>query len=209
MDIFYILNINLLCLFHYTFSVYFIKWVKSWIEYNSLNTEKYVRRTLNFLDFAFANSSKDGKILCPCTKCVNCKWCSWMDVYEHIISNGFLKGYVIWIFHGEQVGSTSSLVTSQVEGEFDHDMDILVHDAFTMHATNESDNTNINMKEGDFGPFMNGPSVQQSEEGNNSNKLYQLLREAEQSLHVGCKKFTKLSFLVHLYHLKCLHGWTD
>ena len=85
----------------YSYSIYFIKWVKSWIDYNSLNKEKYIRRTLNFLDFAFANSSKDGKILCPCTKCVNCKWCSWMDVYEHIISNGFLKGYVIWIFHDQ------------------------------------------------------------------------------------------------------------
>ena len=49
-----------------------------------------------------------------------------MDVYEHIISNGFLKGYVTWIFHGEQVGPSSSLDTSQVEGEFDHDMDTLV-----------------------------------------------------------------------------------
>ena len=45
---------------------------KSWIDYNSLNKEKYIRGALNFLDFAFAKSSKDGKILCPYTKCVNC-----------------------------------------------------------------------------------------------------------------------------------------
>ena len=54
-----------------------------------------------------------------------------------------------------------------------------------------------------------GPSAQQSEDNNNSDKFYQMLREAEQSLYKGCKKFTKLSFLVHLYHLKCLNGWTD
>ena len=53
-----------------------------------------------------------------------------MDVYEHIISNEFLKGYVTWIFHGEQVVLSSSLGTSQVEGEFDHDMDILVYSDF-------------------------------------------------------------------------------
>ena len=57
--------------------------------------------------------------------------------------------------------------------------------------------------------FMNGPSAQQSEDNNNSDKFYQMLRKAEQSLYKGCKKFTKLSFLVHLYHLKCLNGWTD
>nr|KYP37700.1 hypothetical protein KK1_041086 [Cajanus cajan] len=56
---------------------------------------------------------------------------------------------------------------------------------------------------------MNEPNVQQSEEGNNSNKLYQLLKEVEQKFYPGCKKFTKLSFIVHLYHLKCLNGWTD
>ena len=102
----------------YFFS-FFYQMDKSWIDYNSLNKEKYIRGALNFLDFAFAKSSKNGKILCLCTKCVNCKWHSWMDVYEHIISSGFLKGYVTWIFHGEQVGPSSSLGTSQVEGEIE------------------------------------------------------------------------------------------
>ena len=78
--------------------------------------------------------------------------------------------------------------TSQVEGQFDHDMDSLV---------------------GDTRAFMNGPSVQQFGDNNNSDKFYQLLREAKQSIYIGCKKFTKLSFIVHLYHLKCLNGWTD
>ena len=64
-------------------------------------------------------------------------------------------------------------------------------------------------EDGDSGAFMNGPSVQQYEDNNNSNKFYQLLREAEQILYIGCKKFTKLSFLVHLYHLKCLNGCTN
>lgn len=107
---------------------------KSWIYDNSLNKEKYISGVLSFLDFAFAKSSKDGNILCPCTKCVNCKWRSRMDVYEHLIKYRFLKGYVNWIFHGEQFSSSDSLNTSQVEGEFDHDMDTLIHDAFAMHA---------------------------------------------------------------------------
>ena len=51
-------------------------------------------------------------------------------------------------------------------------MDTLVHDAFIMHATNESDDTYINMKDGDSRAFMNGPSAQQSEDNNSSNKFY-------------------------------------
>ncbi|CAD6343180.1 unnamed protein product [Miscanthus lutarioriparius] len=34
------------------------------------------------------------------------------------------------------------------------------------------------------------------------------LKDAHTSLYPGCK-FSKLSFLVNLYHLKCLNGWTQ
>src|SRR4051812_10015746 len=64
---------------------------KSWISNNSATQEEYIRGILNFLDFAFANSSENGKILCPCTKCVNCKKRSRMDVYEHLISRVSLE----------------------------------------------------------------------------------------------------------------------
>jgi hypothetical protein len=36
-----------------------------------------------------------------------------------------------------------------------------------------------------------------------------LVKENEQVLYPNCKKYSKLSFMVHLYHLKCLHGWSD
>ena len=42
----------------------------------------------------------------------------------------------------------------------------------------------------------------------NSNFL-KLLRDAEEELFPGCKTFSKLSFIVHLYHIKCLGGWTE
>ena len=35
-----------------------------------------------------------------------------------------------------------------------------------------------------------------------------LLRDAEEELFPGCKTFSKLAFIVHLYHMKCLGGWT-
>ncbi|KAL5757981.1 hypothetical protein ACOSP7_020592 [Xanthoceras sorbifolium] len=33
--------------------------------------------------------------------------------------------------------------------------------------------------------------------------------DAEQQLYPGCKKFTKLSFIVRLFHIKCLYGLSD
>ncbi|RHN45055.1 hypothetical protein MtrunA17_Chr7g0226101 [Medicago truncatula] len=44
--------------------------------------------------------------------------------------------------------------------------------------------------------------------GENS-KFYQLVKENEEMLYPNCKKYSKLSFMVHLFHLKCLNGWSD
>ena len=40
-------------------------------------------------------------------------------------------------------------------------------------------------------------------------KFYRLLKDAENELYPGCTKFSKLSFLVRLFHLKCLNGWSN
>ncbi|XP_039115902.1 uncharacterized protein LOC120251450 [Dioscorea cayenensis subsp. rotundata] len=56
-----------------------------------------------------------------------------------------------------------------------------------------------------------GISVEQLGDGcaeENSNFL-KLLRDAEEELFPGCKTFSKLSFIIHLYHIKCLGGWTE
>ena len=36
-----------------------------------------------------------------------------------------------------------------------------------------------------------------------------LLEDANQPCYEGCKHFSKLSTIVHLYHMKCLNGWTN
>ena len=36
--------------------------------------------------------------------------------------------------------------------------------------------------------------------------FYDLLKDGEEPLYDGCAKFTKLSFLVRMYHIKCLYG---
>ena len=36
-----------------------------------------------------------------------------------------------------------------------------------------------------------------------------LLEDANQPCYEGCKHFSKLLSIVHLYHMKCLNGWTN
>lgn len=40
-------------------------------------------------------------------------------------------------------------------------------------------------------------------------KFYNLIEESKQELYPGCKTFSKLSFIIRLYLLKCLYGWSN
>jgi len=40
-------------------------------------------------------------------------------------------------------------------------------------------------------------------------KFYNLINEAKQELYPGCQNFSTLSFIIRLYLLKCLHGWSN
>ena len=40
-------------------------------------------------------------------------------------------------------------------------------------------------------------------------KYFKLLQDAQSELYPGCQKFTSLSFIVRLLHLKVLNQWTD
>ncbi|PPD88671.1 hypothetical protein GOBAR_DD14413 [Gossypium barbadense] len=62
-------------------------------------------------------------------------------VYEHLIVDGFVKGYKQWLFHGECPRSTSSStmevsypVTAYHQSDRGDDMEGMLRDAFNMHS---------------------------------------------------------------------------
>ena len=65
------------------------------------------------------------------------------------------------------------------------------------------------------GPMEEVPIVQQPIEGppegpnEDALRFMKLLKDANQTCYEGCKYFSKLSAIVHLYHMKCLNGWTN
>ena len=44
---------------------------------------------------------------------------------------------------------------------------------------------------------------------NEAKKYYELAREGEQPLYEGCRKYSRPSFLVKLYHIKYLCGLSE
>jgi hypothetical protein len=43
----------------------------------------------------------------------------------------------------------------------------------------------------------------------NTAKFYDMLKDADDPLYEGCTKFSKLTAVVQLYHLKCMGGWSN
>ncbi|XP_060215394.1 uncharacterized protein LOC132642147 [Lycium barbarum] len=148
-------------------------------------SEEYSDGVQRFLDFAYSDGDPQGEeIQCPCAKCCNIPWCRRGVVYNHLICYGFVKGYSRWINHGEW----DFPMKGDDEVNLYDDIDGLLNDQFR----------DVTQAEGVY-------------EGQNEDakKFYKLVDEASQELYPGCKGFSKLSFTIRLYLLKCLHGWSN
>ena len=158
-----------------------------------------------FLNFASNHAPLDGTIPCLCKKCVHTN--SWpIDIIQaHLVSKGICRGYNPWVFNGESSSThTSSKIPNihvqenSIEYANLHDM---LHDVFPIQDMAS-------------GPMEEVPIAQQPTKGlaedpnEDALRFMKLLEDDNQPCYEGCKHFTKLSAIVHLYRVKCLNGWT-
>ncbi|XP_051199238.1 uncharacterized protein [Lolium perenne] len=168
---------------------------KSWMN-AARHTEEYIQGLARFLGYAFAKSSVENKILCPCKNCVNSYWREERIVREHLICEGFTEGYSQLIFHGESGSSSQDPLNFYDVQERDEGDDIsaLLRD---LGGGLDDDRGEF---EDDGGADQDDPFLQ---------SLHKLEAESRQELYPGCKNFSKLRFLVRLLHTKMLGGWSD
>ncbi|RYR39255.1 hypothetical protein Ahy_A09g044762 [Arachis hypogaea] len=85
-------------------------------------------------------------------------------------------------------------------------MSDMVHEAFNfprLHGDNE-DSMNEHVGDG-----ANGLSYLSEEPSRDARSFHDLLEDREQELYPRCSRFSKLSFFVRLYHIKCMCGVSD
>ena len=164
-------------------------------------SKRYTNGVEYFLDFAFEKSSQNGIILCPCIDCQSLLFAKRAVVYDHLICSGFKRGYLKWKDHGEVQEASSSSNRQEGEGIYQHDMHGLLNDLF---PTCQMEGNNADTTEGEDDTSLSTEPVVK----NDDRKYNDLLRDVEQNVYAGAK-YSKLSCLVHLYHLKCLNGWSN
>ncbi|GMJ12295.1 hypothetical protein HRI_004898700 [Hibiscus trionum] len=184
---------------------------RSWMNLPRISVD-YRNGVETFLDFAFANASQEDMILCPCKKCGNINWHVREVVHEHLIVFGFVRGYIKWIFHGEitprRVSSTSNSIdplNSHHRSHREDDMEGMLRDAFNMHDYHQSVREDCDIGVNDSSEMRR--SGCHEEPNGEAVKFYNLLNEMNEQLYEG-SKYSKLSFCICLFHLKCLGGWT-
>ena len=155
----------------------------------------YVEGVKSFIQVAKEHLQWDNKTRCPCRDCQNARFNDLLTIERHLIRFGFSRSYQKWIFHGEEH-------ESQPNEKNDIGVDTEIVDATDADILNEV----VDALNDACGHIDNDINL---EESTTHGKFDYLLGEANKELYPGCKKFSALTFLVKLMHIKVLNRWSD
>ncbi|XP_056685694.1 uncharacterized protein [Spinacia oleracea] len=148
-------------------------------------SEEYERGVNEYIKRAFYAKSEGNQICCPCGSCHYRYWCHEKVVRDHLVCNGFVpradKLSELGI-HFEREIPTCNADEQSNQDDLDDDLVGLLHDARDA--------------------FREGPNDE-------TRKFFQLLEGGQEELYPGCKTHSKLSFMIRLFFIKCVHKLTN
>ncbi|KAF7131579.1 hypothetical protein RHSIM_Rhsim09G0057000 [Rhododendron simsii] len=180
---------------------------KSWMTIKNRLSKEYRNGVNSFVDFAVTNLGSDDQIRCPCLKCMNVERHFSIVVAFHLIQNGIAPSYKTWVHHGETIPMNQQFVSNESrqpsgesvgggvavdEQENQDDLERLVNDYYAAAIMNDEELDEL-------------PDNVETENVRNFDKL---MKDAHQELYPGCK-FTLLSFVIKLLHVKVLNKWSN
>jgi len=167
---------------------------KSWIFIKNRTLPQYLNGVEYFLNFAFSNPNVGVRIQCPCIKCNNVLWKIREEVKTYLLRRGIDSTYDRWIYHGESDSSSDNGTNVGTDSDIWNDDTStfeMLHDLYRGVSTNSHE--------------FDENSESNCEEPNTEAKIfYRLLKDAEQKLYPHCEKFSKPSFVMRLFQMKCL-----
>ncbi|XP_042951411.1 uncharacterized protein LOC122287225 [Carya illinoinensis] len=175
---------------------------KCWMHLpNSLRSPAYAEGVNTFLNLARNHSGGSDRIRCPCRSCCNTLFLPIFDVETHLFMKGINLNYTQWIFHGEEETRTFNDDDDDSVADYADDcIDDMDHMLDDIRA-----GTFVDVPQDHSNPLPTGGSIPDPFPSSSSE---QLLEDARRPLFIGCTKFTKLSFIVKLLHIKILGGWS-
>ncbi|KAJ8649818.1 hypothetical protein MRB53_002853 [Persea americana] len=173
---------------------------KSWVDLPNRMSREYMDGINHFMEFT--NGFDNEFISCPCRKCANRYHYRREFVREHLILNGFLKQYKNWIRHGEEYVSCRKEERDEIEVDDMSETDPMIAMLNDIACRLPPEYTSCETE----GAGGSNPRSGADEE---ALRYFEILDDAQTELYLGCKDFSKLSFIVELLHLKALNQWSD
>ena len=138
---------------------------------------------------------RDGdKFRCPCKRCKNRRYLTRDDVYDHLITKGFVDLYTEWVCHGEEHYSRESRWDNAPMVPPDGNYAQLVLDAAGP----------------EFASRMSEMPEDVDESPNAMDKrFFELLKHADRELWGGCEKATQLSAVARLLNIKADYNLSE
>lgn len=170
---------------------------KSWVHIKDRRLPEYLNGMDAFLNFAFSRPNVADKIACPCRNCNNLLYKTKDDVKGDLLRWGMVPNYTSWILHGESSDVESCDDDSYSENDLNVEQNddaqtfSMLHDMYQGYHLDEE--------------TIDNSSEEPNEE---AKRFYRLLWEAEQKLYADCE-FSKLSYIVHVFQMKCRYGWSN
>ncbi|WCJ39870.1 hypothetical protein M5689_020822 [Euphorbia peplus] len=186
---------------------------KKWMQCDDRLSYLYIKGVMDFLEFAFSHTKIEGVIPCPCTKCNNFQQKTRDEVWGDLMTNGIVKGYVKWLYHGESVTRDQNIDIEVMQTNDGDEIFDMIHDVAgpTIMGTilqDENDQETCKKNLNSIELELEEP-IPQYEPNDEASKFLKLLEDAKQKLYPGCENFSKLSFVVKMFQIKCLHGLSD
>uniref|UniRef100_A0A803MGC2 Transposase-associated domain-containing protein n=1 Tax=Chenopodium quinoa TaxID=63459 RepID=A0A803MGC2_CHEQI len=144
---------------------------QNWMNYPRSSEDFKVALNI-FRDDYFAKDAIGDQIFCPCKTCSR-RFChSRDDIYDHLIVNGFVKGFKEWVLQREGYSSTNNdrQTMHEVNNQSTNDdIDGLLHDTFR-----------------DVGEGLNRDHEVESEPNEEARNFFHLVEEGKKELYPGC-----------------------
>ncbi|XP_035540218.1 uncharacterized protein LOC118344206 [Juglans regia] len=181
---------------------------KSWMNLiDRLHSPTYADGVNTFLTLAQNHSQGSDRIQCPCRSCCSNLFLPIRIVETHLFIKGINPNYTQWVFHGEEEtrsfnddgddGDDGDDSVADYADEYIDDMDHMLDD---IRAS-----TFVDVPQDHRNPLPTRGSIL---DPSPSSSFDHLLEDARRPLFAGCTKFSKLSIIVKLLHIKTLNGWS-
>ncbi|XP_074359031.1 uncharacterized protein LOC141698259 [Apium graveolens] len=158
-------------------------------------SDKYRKGVEDFVTKAFSKYVVGKELTCPCKICSNHFWSDAKGIHEHLVCNGPCPHSLEWIYE------VSTLRKENIIGdidEMDTDIGMGLGDEFEAMMQNVYGTGNDTSEHG----VRKGMNA-------DTRKFYRLVNEGRKPLYPESKNFTRLSFIVRLYQLKCIHVFSE